>query len=625
MKIILDTVEYSFKPCGREIGLINNRIIQCTPVEIDALKLAEEVTKGKTFIPATFKSTGGSIKRSKANWESQQVIALDFDKGLTLDEAKNDEFFKQNAAFLYTTLSHKMSHHKFRIVFVLDNPLTQYKDYEFIIGNLLERYPTADQACRDGSRLFFGGREAISFNFNNRLKVASFAGLNTTLLQDIKSNLDMSVTRVHPNLNPKASYSNIYTNNVDLISKRNIMELREQLNIDPVTLSNNEVLDYLKKQDLRAFLGIRTEGTFIDIFHDEASPSASIYQSHRKNGHWLYKCHSSSKPFTGTILHVVQRLLKCSVVEAKLLLIEIYMIEIYESETVKEFKESIDMYKELLRSDELEEIHPHFYKAFIKYGHLQDFYILLDLAKEFITNDTDPRIVFYHSVRTLAQHFGRSTSATGTRMNFFSLFKVTRKLDETELPEKLLKIQNRNKRERHFQYRSNTYELPMYTYEFFHQIDKMCRVWLEKGCTGRTISYEGIMRTFGREDADRVFPQDKGKEIQELNEEVVSNIQFTTLKLLQSKGWTTEKEILNTVKLYFKGQQEFKTKQFKRCIAEMVDTYDLEIILSNKKLKEEMGITEEYLSKSSFPKIIRKKLVKDCRPVQVKENTKLIS
>lgn len=418
----------------------------------------------------------------------------------------------------------------------------------------------------------------------------------------------MSVTRVHTNLNPKASQSNVYANNVELISIRNIKKLQELLHIEPVTLSNSEVLDYLKKQDLRAFLGIRTEGNFIDIFHDEDSPSASIYQSHRKNGHWLYKCHSSSNPFTGTILHVVQRLFECSVVESKKFLMELYRIEIYESEAVKEFKESIDIYKELLRSDELEDIHPHFYKVFSKYGHLQDLYMLLDLAKEFITNDTDPRIVFYHSVRTLAQHFGRSTSATGTRMNFFALFKVTRKLDEPELPEKLLKIQQRNKREKHFQYRSNTYELPMYTYEFFRQVDEMCRVWLDKGCTGRTISYEGIMRTFGREEADRVFPQDKGKEIAELNEEVVSNIQFNTLKLVQSKGWTTEKEILDMVKLYFKGQQEFKHKQFKRCIAEMVDAYDLEIIPSNKKLKEELGITEDDLSRSSFPKIIRKNL-----------------
>lgn len=381
--------------------------------------------------------------------------------------------------------------------------------------------------------------------------------------------------------------------------------------------------DYLKRQDLRVLLGIRVEGNFIDIFHEEDNPSASIYQSYRNNGHWLYKCHSTSHPFVGTIFHVVQRLLNCTTVEAKRFLMELYRIEIYESEVVKEFKEFIDMYKELLRSEELEEIHPSFYEVFNRYGHLQDLYMLLDLTKEYITNDSDPRIVFYHSIRTLAKQFGRSSSATGTRMNFFTLFRVTRKLDELEIPEPLLVAQKKHKRKNHFQYRSSTYELPMYTYEFFRQIDEMCKIWLEKGCTARTISYEGVMRTFGRQEADRVFPQDKGKEIAQLNEEVVSNIHFTALRLVESKGWTTEKEILDMVKLYFKGQQEFKAKQFKRCIAEMLDAYGLEIISSNKKIKEELGITEEDMSKSSFPKIIRKKLVKDCRPIQVEEKSKL--
>ncbi|HGE7613612.1 hypothetical protein NST86_06535 [Bacillus sp. FSL L8-0199] len=62
-----------------------------------------------------------------------------------------------------------------------------------------------------------------------------------------------------------------------------------------------------------------------------------------------------------------------------------------------------------------------------------------------------------------------------------------------------------------------------------------------------------------------------------------------------------------------------------KSVGEMLDSYDLEIIPSNKKIKEEMGITEEDMSRFSFPKIIRKKLVKDCRPIQVKENKKLIS
>jgi hypothetical protein len=597
MKIMLDNIAFSEKPKGYEIGMISNRIINC-PIDINVEDLANALGSGKTIVPATFIQRAGNLRRSIDNWHSQQVIALDFDEGLTLEEAYNDTFFMENAVFLYQTFSHTEQQHKFRVVFVLDEPVSEYKHFETIINELLTRYPYADQACKDGSRLFFGGTTVRPFNYENKLKVNDF--INQTPLQDIKNNLIyMSVKRVEPS---KTSLAN----NMELIKKREVKQLQERLCITSVTLSNNEVIDYLKKQDLRLFLGLNSLGNFNDIFHEETNPSASIYQSQKGNGHWLYKCFSSSHPFAGTIIHVVQKLLNCSIVEARRFLIEVFKITIYESEAVKEFKESIDMYKEMLRSDELEEIHPNFYKVFNRYGHLQDLYMLLDLTKEFITNDTDPRIVFYHSIRTLAKHFGRGVSPTGTRLNFLTFFQLIKKLNDSEVPKELLAIQQHNKRSKGYQYRNSTYELPIYTYEFFCQIDEMCKIWLEKGCTSRTVSYEGIFRTFGSAEAERVFPQDKGKEIAELNEGIVSNIVLITLKLIEYKGWTTEKEVLDCL-FSERGHYEFKKGQFKRCIGEMLDAYELELISTNKKVKEEMGITEVYMSKQSFPKIIKRK------------------
>jgi hypothetical protein len=603
MKLLLDEKAFSEKPIGNEIANISKRIINYQ-VDVDVEELANELGNGKTIVPATFRVKGGEIRRSKDNWESQQVIALDFDEGLTLDEAYIDEFFREKAAFLYTTFSHTAEHHKFRVVFVLDEPVYEYKHFEIIINELMIRYPYADKSCKDGSRIFFGGTKVRPFNYDNRLKVED---LNIkTPLQDIKNNLiNMSVKRVHT----KSKTQNLYTfNNLHLIKERDIQTLQERLNINPVTLTNNEVIDYLKKQDLRLFLGIETKGNFIDIFHDENNPSASIFQSKIGNGHWLYKCFSTTHPFAGTIIHVVERLLNCTPVKAKKFLMEVYKINIYESEAVKEFKESIDLYKELLRSDDLAEIHPNFYTVFNRYGHLQDLYMLLDLTKEFITDDSDPRIVFYHSVRTLAKHFGRSFTATGTRVNFLTFFKVTKKLDESEVPKDLLIMQQQKKRKNHYQYRNSTYELPMYTYDFFCEIDDICREWLEKGCTSRTISYEGIMRTFGLEEAERVFPQDKGKVIARLNEDFVSEINYVTLKLIDYKGWTTEKEVLACLSPSLKAERDFKVGQFKRCLGEMLDAYQLEIISTNKKIKADLGITEEFMSKQSFPKIIRRKL-----------------
>jgi hypothetical protein len=602
MKYMLDSEEFTEKPKGFEIGKISKRIIK-NQVDNEVNELAIELGKGKTFIPATFKYRDGTLRRSIDNWETQQILALDFDEGLRLDEALKNEFFIENAAFIYTTFSHTIEHHKFRVIFVLDVPIYEYKLFESLMNKLLRLYPYADQSCKDGSRLFFGGTKVIPFDYNNRLSVDEFNDMPP--LQDIENNLsNMSLKKVHQ---AQSTLLHCIDNNIQLIKERNIQMLQEKLNVNPARLSNNEVMDYLKKQDLRAFLGVQSNGNFIDIFHDESNPSASIYQSNKGNGHWLYKCFSTSHPFVGTIFHVVEKLLNCTSVQAKKFLMKVYMITIFESEAVIGFKESIDMYKELLRSDELEDIHPNFYKVFNRYGHLMDLYILLDLTKEYITNDSDPRIVFYHSVRTLASHFGRSIAATGTRLNFFTLFNVIYKLDEQEIPVDLLEIQNQNKKKNGYKYRSSTYEIPMYTYEFFSQIDDVCKLWIENGCTSRTISYEGILRTFGREEADRVYPQDKGKEISALNGEIVSEINRAALTQIEQKGWVTEKEILEYVATIMKGGKDFKKGQFKRCIAEMLDAYELELVATNKQVKAEMGITEEYMGKQSFPKILRRK------------------
>ncbi|MEN8699584.1 hypothetical protein [Bacillus infantis] len=599
MRLLVDPISYPKKPAGYEIGKISNRVIG-HEVDIDVEQLSKEILSGKTFVPATFREINGQSRRSIDNWCSQQLIALDFDEGLTLEEALDDEFFRTNAAFLYTTFNHSVELNKFRVVFVLDEPVYDYNQVQAVINELMTRYPYADKSCKDGSRLFFGGTKIYPFDYENRMSLELF-NLGAPL-QDIEYHLsNMSHKRVPPS-EPSLSLST----NVHLIVERDIRALHQRLRVEPVALTSNQVIDYIKKQDLRKFLGVKETGNFIDIFHDESNPSSSIFKSDRGSGHWIYKCFSTSHSFVGTILHVVQKLLNCSFVEAKKFLMEVFMISIYESEAVREFKESIDIYKELLRSEDLQDIHPNFYKVFSKYGHLQDLYTLLDLTKEYVTNESDPRILFYHSVRTLANHFGRSVPATGTRLNFLTLFNVTRKLDETEIPEDILAFQKKNKREKKHQYRSSTYELPMYTYDFFCGIDELCKIWLQKGCTSRTISYEGIMRTFGREEADRVYPQDKGKELSVLSEEVATDIQRTALQLIEYKGWTTENEILSCIHYNFRGQGEYKKNQFKRCIGEMLDAYGLESIATNKQVKSLMNITEEHMSKQSFPKIIRK-------------------
>jgi len=602
MKLMLDTTEYQRKPEGKQAGSISNRIIK-KPVDISIEELAKNLVKGKTFIPAYFKEKEGVIKRNKDYWHSQEIIALDFDDGMTLDEAV--KAFSETAVFIYTTFSHTEKNHKFRVVFKLDRIIHKIEAFDEVIGGLITKYPQADTHCKDCTRLFFGGKEIIELNYNNRLLVNDYVNKTPNDFGGTKKNLVIYPAKNTKQIQTEEPEEDKETaeqtdepkqdretaDNIELIQHRNIKELRKRIKSKPKVVYNNfELFDYLKQQDLRAYLGVQHKQNFLDIFHEETDPSASIFESNKNNGHQLYKCFSTSHPFAGTILQVTERLLECPIVEVKAFLMELYQVEIKESEQQKELKLVIDMYKELLQSEDLEELYPNFYKVFNRHGYLQDLYILLDLVKEYLPSGNDPRLLFFHSIETISKKISRSKSVTHTRMGFLTFFKLISKLRFEEVPKELFQQQLNSKRKKGYKYLNSTYELNVYGYEFFNRIDDMCVLWLEKGCTTKTMNYEGILRNFGRDEADRVFPQDKGKVIPPLNQEVVRRIHKTTLDLIGYYGWTTEQEVLENITLYFKGQNSFKLKQFKVCFGELLDGYDLERVRLNKELKEKLEI-----------------------------------
>ncbi|MCZ8533379.1 hypothetical protein [Psychrobacillus psychrodurans] len=209
VEVMMDSKTFNRKPDVNDVKGINYRIKDgLTALSIK--QLGDEVGKGKTFMPAKLTVIDGLLKRSIKNWHSQQVVALDFDEAFTLQAALNDDFIRSNAAFLYTTFSHSDELHKFRVVFVLDNVLTNYSDFERVMTYLLEKFPQADEKCKDGSRLFYGGREVYWFDERNRLDSQSC--INESLEWDRKNNLSISHSKtsaspkkkIHENLKLKS-------------------------------------------------------------------------------------------------------------------------------------------------------------------------------------------------------------------------------------------------------------------------------------------------------------------------------------------------------------------------------------------------------------------------------------
>jgi hypothetical protein len=627
MKLMLDTIKYQSKP--HDVWRINKDIL-AKPVDISIQDLARSVVNGQTFIPSYLKpNSNGLIERKIDYWYQQQVIALDFDneevvkdslgktvkrdnkvlkkKVIHMTTAQAIEEFKNMAAFLYTTFSHTDSHPKFRVVFVLDKILKNYNTYKKVIESLLKKYPYADQACKDGTRIFYGGKDLIEIDYDNRLVIGDVLSNSQGVFDRTKSNIyNMSDTKP---LKPKNNISHINqfkqnsinNNHIDLIVNRKIDKLQSIINPKSTILHNmKQVEEYIKKQDLRLFLGVSSSGSFRDLFHDESSPSASIFTSNIGNGHQLYKCHSASNEFCGTIFQITERLLKCSNIEAEEFLMQVYKITIEETETQKEMKKMLDANKRLLMSPNLSEIYPYLEKVVGRYTY--DLYILFDLVKEFLPAGDDPKLMFFHSIREIAKHMRMSKSSTSDRLNLFVFLELLLKPNEDEIPAELLEQIKAWQDQKGHKYHNSFYEIPNYSFTYLDEINMKCKEWVEKGCTLKSVTYEGILRNFGLEEADRVFPQDKGKEIRELNEVVAMKIKQSALEILSDKGWTTEKEVLYGVTLFFKGQQRFKKNQLKRCLGELLDEYDLERVRLDKKLKEKLKIKTK-----GYPFIIKYK------------------
>lgn len=593
---MLDNVSYGSKTAAsREVAKISNRIMGC-PADVSVEELAEAIKKGRSFIAGYLKP---NEKRSVKNWVSQQIICLDIDNDewyeengkrkkkkkihMTLEQAIEE--FKDSAAFIYTTLSHTKSWPKFRVVFVLNQEVKDYNKYQKVIGYFLKKYPFVDQSCKDGSRIFFGGKDVIELDFENRVDVDKIIEINKNdrggFLADKGYDNPLIMSAQKP--------PNTQTNNIDCIINKDINKLHEILKVHNVKLNNiGEVYDYLKRQDLRMFLGLPNENPFNDIFHEDNNPSASIFKSKMGNGHYLYKCHSDSYSFVGTIIEVTEKLLRCSKWEALKFLMKVYKIELVETEQQIAKKELIDSNKYLLIDPELHEIYPHFEKLIRRYK--KSLYVILDMAKNYLYSGKDKRVIFYKSLNEIAKSLEISKSAAGSRINFFVLFGLLNKLDEKDVPKKWINEAKKIKAEKKMRYMYSFYEIPDYNYKLMSEIDKKAKIWLEKGGNMKMVNYEGVLRMFGREEADRVFVQDQGKEISEFNEELAVKIEKMAMELIEKKGWAIESEILDNLWLGFKGEKSLKEKQLKKMLGEMLDKYDLKRVRLNKEIKKKLGV-----------------------------------
>lgn len=204
VKVHIDTKNYTSKPT--DFDTIKPRL-QCdkTLQEIEIPNLIEKIKHGYTISPAVMK--GGM---SAKNWNEQSLFLVDIDnnnKDIPLLNVKDALAICKgnnlNPVFYYYTFSHCKSKPKYRLVFLMDKPITDTKLREIIISTLVNIFPQSDTSCKNADRIFLStNKQVILCDENARINIDDVLKLSkveivkhnnsfTNKLDELKNNFNL--------------------------------------------------------------------------------------------------------------------------------------------------------------------------------------------------------------------------------------------------------------------------------------------------------------------------------------------------------------------------------------------------------------------------------------------------
>lgn len=154
-RVSLDKQQYQNKPQKSDAGGINNRIGKGA-TDTDEDTLIEKIKSGCSWSPTTFKG-----KRDREHFLEMSALVADFDEGFKnineIEERAKEHNLK--FSFVHKSFSHTLERPKYRGVFLLDLPITNYKDAKAsceYIKHVFKGF--VDQGAAEPCRLFYGGR-----------------------------------------------------------------------------------------------------------------------------------------------------------------------------------------------------------------------------------------------------------------------------------------------------------------------------------------------------------------------------------------------------------------------------------------------------------------------------------
>jgi len=657
LKMIIDNVNYTIKPQGKEIGILVNRMTIDKVREYSIEEFKESILNGKTNRPS-------NCGKGEDSWLSQQVFMIDIDnkpsKPKGMNEVKYQELCieylktKYNTYddiinhcqqinlipnFIYTSFNHKEDHHKFRLVFILNKEIKNIDTAKKIQLYLMNSIGEVDEQCKNLNRPYFAGKEIV-FDSDNILDSDNIIELSKDININFipsKSNKDKSSEKSPHNNKNIYNNTNIIVGtkspaldanttdenyNIKAIANRNIEYLKNKINHPHMIFNNNqEFCDYIFKEiNLGELLKFHYPKSIRCIFHDDHNNSAGIFQN--EQGYWIYNCFGCGVSYN--LLGVIEVLGKFrSRPKAYKFIREIFNLEIKETEWQQEQKKLIEENLRALDTGELERECPQAYKN-IK-SNIKYLRKLLYIAKDNITTekmtDNDDNVLFFASTRFICNSMGikeGNIKEISKKNTLFAYHNLLNKVDNSNAPEDLLKRSqaisinstDKNKKYRHVNY----YSIPSYNNMSFPEIEEKGKLWKINNYTIKGLSREMFFRKEGQEVANRLYPQ--YKQVYDKQQEMIVNRKTTyrsdirteriieiIFYFLQTQNYCIEKDIIDNMVAdeELKIRKSEAERQLKKSLPEILDAYNLKRIRTNKLIKEQYS-----MDTSGYPFIIAK-------------------
>lgn len=585
--------QYTYKPIGSEIGMIQNSLKQ---TEIDIEDLALALSKGSTFKPALLSGT------TSASFISQQLFALDFDEGTTIDK-EFDRCVSLNISpcFAYTSFSHTEIKHKFRMVFCSNRIITNLNERNKIQAVLMTMFPTVDNKCNDASRLFFGGRQLIKADYECKFdadKLLVDFGIDNSVIKNAEKT---DITKKGKQSNNNGYLNESYMLNIEAIKSLNVDVMQRVLGItnkegfktsfiscteNPSMMFKTEgdLYNYINHIDLGEFLGIGNATVRCVLpNHNDKTPSAHIFITDDKTP--VYKCFGCGNVYT--IITMVEALAKCKRREAIEFIKNIYNLELEKTEWESKQIDIMVKNANYLDSQEFKNKFPYLFKLIrTRKEHLQN---MLMYFSEYVNENIqiNGKPLFFASYNVLMDVCGinKNNRQTLTQsLTLFSLLNMLEKVEDDKIPEAELKKAISISAKYGFKKHTNFYLFSEYDFVQLEKSENIAKVLKENNISMKGISREYILRTFGSDKANKVYPQYKfvnkqgtSKKSNDRTIEIV-NIIF---EYIEKNGFCFESSITNNKNYEF---------QWKKSIQEILISYGLKKVRLNKELKEKFGI-----------------------------------